>query len=146
MVNFGKEWFPHEALVDAGRSEIPMRRIRNNRYKISREEISGTGGMPMEEISMDDMKFVVKEEGGVHVVRSFIPDPKDDAEPPADVMSSLNLSQQDAFKTLWNRVPAHLRKVHFDFNSDIWKAEDIVSLGINCFVGLNIDFPRMVRI
>jgi len=50
-------------------------------------------------------------------------------EPPADVMSSLNAAQQVAFRRLWQRVPPHIRDVHFDFNAKLWEPEDIDKLG-----------------
>jgi len=50
-------------------------------------------------------------------------------EPLPAVLSNLEPLKRKAFIRLWNRVPAHLREIHFDFEESLWKADDIDSLG-----------------
>ena len=40
-------------------------------------------------------------------------------EPPQTILISLNPSQRAAFIRLWNKVPAYLREIHFDFEESM---------------------------
>ncbi|CAB1109304.1 unnamed protein product [Ectocarpus sp. CCAP 1310/34] len=47
-----------------------------------------------------------------------------------DTGSSASFIQQRkvAFRRLWQKVPAHIRDVRFNFNAELWKPEDIIKL------------------
>ncbi|CAB1103949.1 unnamed protein product [Ectocarpus sp. CCAP 1310/34] len=76
---------------------------------------------------MDDARLIPNEEYKVHVVSSDATDMPAD-EPPDDVMAGLNPAQQVAFRRLWQKVPAHIRDVRFNFNAELWEPEDIIKL------------------
>lgn len=115
-VQFSKNWYPSEALVKNGGTEIPLRRVGDSARLLKRGEIVGLGGEPLKEVSLDEFSLEQNDE--------FITQLPDD-EPPADVMSSLKPAQQVAFRRLWQRVPPHIRDVHFDFNAELWEPSDI---------------------
>ena len=68
LVDFGEHWFPHEALVDAGTSEIPLKRFKDTAFLLRPGEILGKGGEPLEKISLEDMKLIPNEEFLVNAV------------------------------------------------------------------------------
>lgn len=127
-VQFEKHWYPREALVENGTSEIPMRRIGDSSRLLKPNEIVGRGGEPLKQVSLDEFSLEENEEFKVHMVQEGEAEMPND-EPPADVMSSLNPAQQVAFRRLWQRVPPHIRDVHFDFNAELWEPADIDKLG-----------------
>ena len=49
--------------------------------------------------------------------------------PPDTDIADLNDDQQAASKRLWQRVPAHLHKIIFDFEKALWTVSDIDDLG-----------------
>ena len=54
-VEFGeKKWFPQEALVEAGVSEIPLRRVGDGAYQLKPNTTVGKGGEPLELVDLDD--------------------------------------------------------------------------------------------
>ena len=88
----------------------------------------GKGGEPLELVDLDDAHIGRNDEVDIHVVEDGIKQLPND-EPPEEVMSTLNTAQQAAFRKLWQKVPPHIRDVHFDFNASLWEAEDINALG-----------------
>ena len=50
-------------------------------------------------------------------------------EPLQTILTALNPSQRAAFTRLWNKVPAYLREIHFDFEESLWTEKDIDDLG-----------------
>ena len=41
------------------------------------------------------------------------------------MLSTLNALQQKAFLRLWNKIPAYIRAIHFDFENNLWTAADV---------------------
>ena len=142
-VEFGDKWYPQEALVDAGESEIPLRRVGDGAYQLKPNTLVGCGGVPLEEVNLDEAQIGRGDEYDVHVVDGDKKEVPDD-EPPQEVMSTLNTAQQAAFRRLWQRVPAHIRDVHFDFNAALWSRK-ILMLWVICCVSSTIVFRRTVQ-
>lgn len=130
-VRFSEGWFPREQLVEAGTSEIPMRRVGDTAFQLQRSMYLGEGGMPLEKCNLDNAQLFPNDEFKAHVVSESNPVSVPSDKPPNEVMTNLNSAQQVSFRKLWQRIPLHLRDIKFDFEGDLWQPEDIDRLGDN---------------
>ena len=87
------------------------------------------GGERLQPCKLDNAEIIPTELSGVNIVPGDGSPEKSDDEPPTAVLSNLNPDQRKAFLRMWNKIPLHLRAIHFDFEESLWTTEDIDSLG-----------------
>lgn len=89
----------------------------------------GVGGERLTPCKLDNAEITPNEMPSVNAIDwSGSTDVLKEDLPPA-VLSSINPLQRNAFIRLSNRVPAHLRAIHFNFEGSLWAEDDIDSLG-----------------
>ena len=89
----------------------------------------GVGGDRLQPCKLDDADIVPTELSGVHIITGDGSPGRSDDGPPSAVSSNLNPDQRTAFQRMWNKIPVHLRAIHFDFEDSLWTTTDIDSLG-----------------
>ena len=83
----------------------------------------------MEPCKLDNADIIPNDVPSVNAVAGDGNPEIPDDDPPAVVLSNLNAVQQEQFLRLWNKIPAYLRAIHFDFEESLWTADDIEALG-----------------
>ena len=124
--SFGEKWFPQEALVQAGKSEIPLQRATGRRHFLRKGDALGSAGPPLQTCSLEDAKL--EREKSVPVNPVMESDEPKNVPPPPDVLKNLGPEQAEAFKKLWQDLPPHMKSINFDFENEMWKATDIKKL------------------
>lgn len=127
-VRFADGWSPREAIVDAGRTEIPLQRVGVENFRLHKGMRLGTGGS---KLVPGTMERVPEEEAGipsVSAVDASVPVERI-KDPPETVMRGLDPSQREAFARLWDKIPQHLQAISFDFEKELWTPADIDELG-----------------
>ena len=125
-ISFGSDWFPQEAIVEAGTSEIPLQRLNADGFIPQRLGVTADRLKPCK---LDNAQILRNELSRVNAVVGDGSPEKSDEKPPATVLSSLNALQRKAFLLLRNKIPAYLRPIHFDLENNLWTADDIDALG-----------------
>ena len=129
-IRFGPGWFPQEAIVGAGISEIPLQRFNADGLVVQHGTGMrlGVGGDRLKPCKIDDAEIIQNEMPSVNAVAGNGNPAKSHDEPPTTVLSTLDALQQKAFVRLWKKIPAYLRAIHFDFEKNLWTAADIDDL------------------
>ena len=99
-VRFGPEWFPQEAIVEAGVSEIPLPRLNEDSFLVQKGMRLGVGGDRLQPCELDDADIVPTDQSGVHIITGDGSPGISDGEPPAVVLSNLNPDQRIAFRRM----------------------------------------------
>ena len=101
-IRFGPKRFPQEAIVEAGISEIPIRRVKSDGFLVQKGTRLGVGGDRLVQCDLDNACIIPNDIPRVNeVVGSSDDNPeKSDDEPPAAVLSSLFTAQKQAFLRL----------------------------------------------
>ena len=131
-VRFGPERFPQEAILailESGVSEIPLQRLNEDGFLVQTGMRLRVGGDRLQPCKLDDADIVPTELSGVHIIAGDGSPGKLDDETPAVVLSNLNPDQRTAFRSMWSKIPVHLRAIHFDFEESLWNTANIDSLG-----------------
>ncbi|MEP5240886.1 MAG: hypothetical protein ABJQ38_18205 [Flavobacteriaceae bacterium] len=129
-IRFGPNWFPQEAIVEAGVSEIPLQRLNSDGFYVQRGLRLGVGGERLEMCKLDSAEIIRSENLNANSVEGYGNLEKSNNEPPATVLSTLNQSQREAFLRLWDNIPVHLQAIHFDFEESLWTETDKLILEI----------------
>ncbi|CAM9304430.1 unnamed protein product [Laminaria digitata] len=124
---YNKEWSPQEAVVEAGTSEIQLKRVNGQAFLMQPNMKLGAGGAPLIRSDLTRAQITPSPSDIVHAVETVDVTPP--RAPPEDVLATLDGSQREAFARLWQRVPLHLHEIHFDFEKPLWTAADIGALG-----------------
>ena len=88
---FGSDWFPQEAIVEAGISEIPLQRLNADGLIVQRGMRLGVGGDRLEPCKIDNVEIIQNEIPSVNAVAGNDSPEKSDDEPPTTVLSTLML-------------------------------------------------------
>ena len=57
-IRFGSDWFPQEAIVEAGISEIPLQRLNADGLIVQRSMRLGVGGDRLEPCKIDNAEII----------------------------------------------------------------------------------------
>ena len=90
-IRFGPGWFPQEAIVEAGMSEIPLQRLNADGLFVQRSMRLGVGGDRLEPCKIDNAEIIQNEIPSVNAVAGNDSPEKSDDEPPTTVLSTLML-------------------------------------------------------
>lgn len=83
-IRFGQNWFPQEAIVEAGVSEIPLQRLNSDSFYVQRGMRLGVGGERLEMCKMDNAEIIRNKQLSVNSVEDGNPE-KSDNKPSATV-------------------------------------------------------------
>ena len=108
-IRFGSDWFPQEAIIEAGISEIPLQRLNADGLIVQRGMRLGVGDR-LEPCKIDNAEIIQNEISSVNAVVGHGSPEKSDDEPTTTVLSTVNALQQKAFLRLWKKIPAYLRR------------------------------------
>ena len=104
--------------------------IRDSRYTglegqiLHPNTVLGSAGAPLVPCSLDDVKISGTENSKPEEILTV--DQKVEAPP---VLADLDSEQQRAFEQMWEKLPAHMRKIKFGLEGAHWPVEDIKKLG-----------------
>ena len=56
-IRFSSEWFPQEAIVEAGVSQIPLQRLNSENFLIQKNMKLGEGGGKLTQCNLDSAEF-----------------------------------------------------------------------------------------
>ena len=87
---FGSDWFPQEAIVEAGISEIPLQRLNADGFIVKRGMRLGVGGDRLEPCKIDNAEMIQNEIPRVNAEVGDGSPEKSDDKPPTTVLSTLN--------------------------------------------------------
>ena len=91
-IRFGSDWFPQKAIAETGISEIPLQILNADGLIVQRGMRLGVGGDSLEPCKTDNTEVIQNEIPSVNAVAGAGMPEKSDDEPPATVLSPLNLS------------------------------------------------------
>ena len=107
-IRFGSDWFPQEAIIEAGISETPLQRLNADCRIVQRGMRLGVGRDRLEPCKLDKAEIIQNEIPSVNAVVGDGSPEKSDDEPPTTVLSSLNALQQNAFLRFWKKTAAYI--------------------------------------
>ena len=128
-VRFREGWYPQEAIVEAGVTEIPMQRLNDDVFFVQSGMRLGEGGAPLRPFDLCDAEIASDDTCPVSAVSDNGDSANVTSTPPPEVIAGLDPSQREAFLRLWARVPPHLHAAQFDFEAKLWAPADIDALG-----------------
>ena len=146
-IRFGPEWFPQEAIVDSGISEIPIRRIKDE-FLVKKGMRLGVGGDRLVQCDLDNSAIIPNDIPGVNkVVGSGGGNSERSAdEPPATVLSGLSTAQKQAFLRLWSIIPIRFRAVHSLILRRPFGQLRTLTRWVLYYASMHIDFPSIALI
>ena len=99
-IRFGSDWFPQEAIVETGISQISLQRLNADGPVVQRGMRFGVGGDRLEPCKTGNAEITQNELPCVNAVVGGGRPEKSDDEPPTTVLSTLNALQQKTFLRL----------------------------------------------
>ena len=128
-IRFGEGWFQQEAIVEAGVSETPLKRLNADRFLVHKHMKLGVGGSKLVQSQLGDAEILpTKVEQVSAVVGGSDPSSaKPDDEPPQTILTTLNPSQRALFIRYGTRYPRTCVKSTLILKS-LWTEKDIDDL------------------